>query len=89
MKCPPCQAQNREGAQFCRECGTRFGAVCPTCGAKVEGGSKFCDACGATLSASPAPAPIAARFASPDNYTPKHLAEKILTAGATARIVRS
>ncbi len=56
MKCPRCQAQNREGAQFCRECGTRFGAVCPTCGTKVEGGSKFCDACGATLSASPAPA---------------------------------
>jgi len=21
MKCPRCQAENREGAQFCRECG--------------------------------------------------------------------
>ncbi len=70
MKCPRCQAQNREGAQFCRECGTRFDAVCPACGAGVEPGSKFCDRCGATLSLSPAPA---------GSYTPKHLAEKILT----------
>src|SRR3972149_1353214 len=79
MQCPQCQAQNREGAQFCRECGTRFDVVCPACGARIEAGSSFCDSCGATLSVSPAAAATLARFASPGSYTPKHLAEKILT----------
>src|SRR3989442_770438 len=27
MKCPRCQAENREGARFCRECGVTFGAA--------------------------------------------------------------
>src|SRR5437867_933952 len=79
MKCPRCQAENREGARFCRECGATFGAVCSSCGAKVEAGSKFCDGCGAPLAATPAPGPAPARFASPESYTPRHLAEKILT----------
>ena len=79
MQCPQCQAQNREGAQFCRECGARFDVVCPACGARIEAGSSFCDSCGAALSVSPAAAATLARFASPGNYTPKHLAEKILT----------
>src|SRR5438445_5259825 len=79
MKCPRCQAENREGARFCRECGTTFGAVCLSCGGNVETGSKFCDGCGASLDAAPASGPRAPRFASPDSYTPKHLAERILT----------
>ncbi len=79
MECPRCQAQNREEAQFCRECGTRFDAVCPTCGAKVGRGSNFCDTCGATLPVSSTPRPTPSRFASPGSYTPRHLAEKILT----------
>src|SRR5213594_801750 len=82
MKCPRCQAENREGARFCRECGATFGAVCWSCGAKVEAGSKFCDGCGASLDAPPASGPRASRFASPESYTPKHLAEKILTSKA-------
>ncbi len=82
MKCPRCQAENREGARFCRECGATFGAVCSSCGAKVEAGSKFCDGCGTPLAATPVPAPGPSRFASPESYTPKHLAEKILTSKA-------
>ena len=79
MKCPRCQAENRDGARFCRECGATFGTVCSGCGAKVEAGSKFCDRCGAPLAAT-LPQPTASlRFASPESYTPKHLAEKILT----------
>ena len=79
MTCPRCQAENRDGARFCRECGATFGAVCSGCGAKVEAGSKFCDSCGAPLAAT-LPQPTASlRFASPESYTPKHLAEKILT----------
>src|SRR2546427_6448031 len=79
MKCPRCQAENRERARFCRECGATFGAVCSSCGAKVEAGSKFCDGCGAPVDATTAPGPGSSRFASPESYIPKHLAEKILT----------
>ena len=82
MKCPGCQATNRDGARFCRECGATFGGVCPGCGASVEGGSKFCDSCGASLAATPTQLTAPRRFASPESYTPKHLAEKILTSKA-------
>src|SRR5437867_12227359 len=79
MKCPRCQAENREGARFCRQCGATFGAVCLSCGAKVEAGSKFCDGCGTPLDATPTAGPRASRFAAPESYTPKHLAERILS----------
>jgi class 3 adenylate cyclase len=48
----------------------------------VEAGSKFCDGCGAPLAVTPGPTPGPVRFASPESYTPKHLAEKILTSKA-------
>src|SRR5262245_53827490 len=79
MKCPRCQAENREGARFCRECGAGFGAVCSSCGAKIDVGNKFCDSCGAPLAASSPAGSAPSRFTSPETYTPKHLAEKILT----------
>src|SRR5437870_5284968 len=86
MQCPRCRAQNRAGALFCRECGTRLEAACPACGARVEPASRFCDACGSPLGAAAtpgaAPTPAAPRFDSPGSYTPKHLAEKILTSKA-------
>ena len=84
MQCPRCRAQNREGARFCRECGAAFALVCPRCGAQVESRSKFCDGCGASLAASaelPARAP--SRFVTPESYTPKHLADRILTSKAS------
>src|SRR5882724_3074783 len=64
MKCPRCQAENSAGAKFCEDCG-----------AELTAGKKFCGSCGAPAS----PAEPADRFASPQSYTPKHLAEKILT----------
>jgi hypothetical protein len=82
MKCPRCQAENRDGARFCRECGATFGAVCSTCGTKIEAGSKFCDGCGAPLAVTSSPGLASSRFASAEAYTPKHLAEKILTSKA-------
>jgi class 3 adenylate cyclase/tetratricopeptide (TPR) repeat protein len=82
MECPGCQAENREGARFCRECGATFGTLCSSCGVRVEAGSKFCDGCGARLATGPAPATAPPRFSSPNAYTPKHLAEKILTSKA-------
>ena len=74
MKCPRCQAENREGVRFCEECGARLELTCPSCGAGIVPGKKFCGSCGAPLAAEPA-----ARFSSPQSYTPRHLAEKILT----------
>jgi class 3 adenylate cyclase/tetratricopeptide (TPR) repeat protein len=74
MKCPRCQAENDAGARFCEDCGARLEAACPSCGIPVTPGKKFCRSCGAALTTAPA-----GRFASPESYTPKHLAEKILT----------
>src|SRR5262245_2918326 len=74
MKCPRCQAENKADARFCEDCGARLEATCPSCGTPVTPGKKFCRSCGTALTADPG-----GRFASPDSYTPKHLAEKILT----------
>jgi class 3 adenylate cyclase/tetratricopeptide (TPR) repeat protein len=76
MQCPRCQHDNREGRRFCSKCGTALAATCPSCGFTNEPGDEFCGGCGARLDASQ---PSQARFTSPDAYTPKHLAEKILT----------
>jgi class 3 adenylate cyclase len=48
----------------------------------VEAGCKYCDRCGAPLAATPAQPIAPRRFASPESYTPRHLAEKILTSKA-------
>ena len=79
MKCPRCEAENDAGARFCEDCGARLDALCPSCGTPVTPGKKFCRACGASLTGEPIPAP---RFTSPESYTPRHLAEKILTSRA-------
>ncbi len=75
MQCRSCQHENPFGAKFCGECGTRLESLCPFCRASNPPTNKFCHECGQNLSARPA----AAKFSSPQAYTPKHLAEKILT----------
>src|SRR5262245_5852383 len=75
--CPRCQAENREGRRFCGECGLSFASTCPSCGFLNEGGEKFCGGCGKSLTATANR--VESRFISPQTYTPKHLAEKILT----------
>jgi class 3 adenylate cyclase len=47
--CPACQADNKEGARFCRQCGAPLGLTCPSCGASHEAGQRFCDQCGSAL----------------------------------------
>src|SRR5262245_30500024 len=86
MECPRCRHANPPGTKFCGECGTRLQLLCPACQTANPPTNKFCSECGRPLGDT-APAPTIesahavppARFASPDAYTPKHLAEKILT----------
>jgi class 3 adenylate cyclase len=49
MKCPKCESDNREGVNFCEECGAKFELVCPSCKAKIPLGKKFCGECGQNL----------------------------------------
>jgi class 3 adenylate cyclase/tetratricopeptide (TPR) repeat protein len=77
LRCPRCQAENREGRRFCGECGLSFASTCPSCGFLNEGREKFCGGCGISLTSSAATAEP--KFSSPQAYTPRHLAEKILT----------
>lgn len=77
MQCPQCQTDNRAGRRFCAECGASLALTCASCGFANEPGEKFCGGCGMLLTTdAPPPDP---RFASPESYTPRHLAEKILT----------
>ena len=75
MTCPRCRAETREGLRFCEDCGARLAVSCSVCGAALTPGKKFCGSCGATVSVSES----STHFASPGSYTPRHLAEKILT----------
>ena len=51
MICPECQADNKEGAKFCSECGTPLSLRCPSCATPHRAGQKFCDECGTALGA--------------------------------------
>src|SRR5690348_9455926 len=83
MSCPSCGHGNRPERRFCAECGARLSLACAACGATNEAGEKFCGACGVPLVGehSRRSAPVRP-VASPAAYTPKHLAEKILTSRA-------
>ncbi|MBE9556613.1 MAG: tetratricopeptide repeat protein [Proteobacteria bacterium] len=54
MKCPECQAENREGRRFCGECGASLAARCLECGFENEPGENFCGGCGQSTAAKPA-----------------------------------
>jgi class 3 adenylate cyclase len=79
MPCPRCQHQNPAGSSFCLECGARLGLMCDACGTELPAGSRFCNKCGTPFGTDTAGQ---ARFVSPESYTPKHLAEKILISKA-------
>jgi class 3 adenylate cyclase len=77
MKCPRCQHDSPQGARFCEECATALARTCSNCGTALSATAKFCHAC-----AHPVAAGTGTPSRSPDSYTPKHLAEKILTSKA-------
>src|SRR5213593_4418871 len=79
MKCPRCQHENPPQAKFCLECGARVALICTKCRSELPASAKFCLECGEPVASQPT---AERRFASPEAYTPKHLAEKILTSKA-------
>jgi len=79
MKCPKCQFENAEGIKFCGECGAKLETICPKCSFRNAPGIKFCGECGHNLREAKAPAPV--DYSKPQSYTPKFLAEKILSTG--------
>ena len=78
MTCPRCRHENEAGAKFCEECAAPLARACAKCGRPLSPTAKFCSECAHPAGLSAAP-PAAQRFDSPESYTPKHLAEKILT----------
>jgi class 3 adenylate cyclase/tetratricopeptide (TPR) repeat protein len=77
MKCPKCQFENRESVKFCEKCGEKLELICPGCSARLPPDRLFCGDCGRDLR-TPREAPRA-YYSAPQSYTPKHLAERILT----------
>jgi class 3 adenylate cyclase len=53
--------------------------ACPACGFAVAPAAKFCAECGQRLDTSAPPVQAAETFPAPQAYTPRYLAEKILT----------
>ena len=78
MKCSKCQHENEAGAKFCEECGAPLARACAKCGRQLSLTAKFCPECAQPTGLVPE-TPAVTRFASPETYTPRHLAEKILT----------
>jgi class 3 adenylate cyclase len=77
MKCPRCQHENPQGARFCEECAAPLARTCSNCGTVLSDLAKFCHACAHPTASGPG-----TQSRSPESYTPKHLAEKILTSQA-------
>ena len=80
MRCPRCQQENPPHAKFCLECAAPLMLVCANCGTQLPPTAKFCFECAHPVSIVSGAQP---RFAAPELYTPRHLAEKILTSKAT------
>ena len=78
MKCVRCQQDNPLHARFCLGCGSPLTRACGACGAELPGGARFCLQCGQAVAGAGA-GPLSP---GPESYTPKHLAERILTSKA-------
>ncbi len=76
--CPSCAHDNPPTARFCVQCGQKLARQCPKCASPTNTGQRFCGECGTSLIESSPIAPGAELAPSPVNYTPPHLAQRIL-----------
>src|SRR5678815_573782 len=75
MRCSACSTENPPQAKFCLECAAPLARRCSSCGTVLPDAAKFCMECAQPVTTTVmAPAPPA----SPQSYTPRHLADKIL-----------
>jgi hypothetical protein len=77
MSCSTCSRENRSDARFCDGCGAAQARACGGCGTTLWADARFCDACGVAVG-SPALKASGEVERTPRDYTPKHLADKIL-----------
>jgi class 3 adenylate cyclase/predicted ATPase len=77
MKCPHCSFDNKPNKKFCTNCGSKLILKCPNCDTEIEAGDSFCGECGHDLRMSNEA--LAIDRSQPQSYTPKFLADKILT----------
>lgn len=82
MRCAGCGQENREGRKFCAACGVRLAVACPACGTRNEAGEQFCGECGGSLKQIRNSNFEIRSPEDPRSYTPRHLADKILTSRA-------
>jgi len=80
MRCDRCEHENRLGAKFCEECAAPLVCQCGRCGAELSVTAKFCSECAHPTGIAASPPDL--RRAAPNAYTPKHLAERIVTSRA-------
>jgi class 3 adenylate cyclase len=73
MRCTSCGQENPERAKFCLECAAPFALRCAGCGTELPASARFCFQCALPVGQA-APAPER----TPRDYTPRHLADKIL-----------
>jgi class 3 adenylate cyclase/tetratricopeptide (TPR) repeat protein len=81
MICSACAHPNPDQARFCMHCAAPLARLCASCGASLPDSARFCPQCAHAVHQSAAePARrIQPPGGTPSAYTPKHLAEKILT----------
>jgi class 3 adenylate cyclase len=80
VECTSCRAANPPTNKFCGECGAALARICTACDSRNPPSNRFCGECGARLIAETEPvraAPAPAQL-TPETYTPRHLADRIL-----------
>src|SRR5262249_12267123 len=75
MICPRCRHDNPDAARFCGQCGVSQEAGCPSRRPPNPLSNPIRHACGGAVAA----AAVDVTWEPPRTYTPKHLADKILT----------
>ena len=76
MQCLQCHADNQPHAKFCADCGAALSPACRRCASPVPPTARFCPECAEPTGARPT---AGSRFASPHAYTPRHLADRMLS----------